>query len=199
MSDYINQRPIGANALWYAPVVGPGNARNVGGYLDHLPAPAEYSDLYNAYNTLDVLNDGTATRLVPALTELTGENHATATWLALTNTDRATRTLSDHARGAFNGTQTELPLASAMMSVCRRSREGDSGSDCSRSRIERSLVGGRWRCIRPRGRHRRALRLSLWWRAGYRWLRLARPRLAGRRGGCGRNLELHRGWSWQQQ
>lgn len=113
--NYINRRPIGANALWYAPVVGQGNAGNVGGYLDHLPAPAEYSDLYNAYNTLDVLNDGTATRLAPALTELTGENHASALWLALNNADRSVRTLSDHARGAFNGTQTALPLASAMM------------------------------------------------------------------------------------
>lgn len=115
-SDYINRRLIGANALWYAPIVGPGNAGNVGRYLDHLPAPAEYSDLYNAYNTLDVFNDGTATRLAPALTELTGENHASAVWIALSNADRFARTLSDHARDAFNGTQTALPLASAVMS-----------------------------------------------------------------------------------
>lgn len=114
--DYINRRPIGANALWYAPVVGPGNAGNVGAYLDHLPAPAEYSDLYNAYNTLDVLNDGTATRLAPALTELTGVNHASAVWLALSNADRATRTLSDHARTAVDDTRAVAPQASAMMS-----------------------------------------------------------------------------------
>lgn len=114
--DYINRRQLGANALWYAPVVGPGNARNVGGYLDHLPAPAEYSDLYDAYNILDVLNDGTSTRLAPALTELTGENHASAVWIALSNADRATRTLSDHARGAFNNTQSIAPLASATTS-----------------------------------------------------------------------------------
>lgn len=114
--DYTNRRAIGANALWYAPMVGEGNAGKVGGYLDHLPAPKEYSDLYNAYNTLDLLNDGTATRLAPALTELTGENHASAVWLALNNADRSTRTLSDHARGAFNYTQSEAPLASAMMS-----------------------------------------------------------------------------------
>lgn len=109
---YINRRPIGANALWYAPVVGPGNAGNVGSYLDHLPAPVEYSDLYNAYNALDVLNDGTATRLAPALTELTGENHASALWIALSNADRSVRTLSDHAHSAFN----DAPSASAMMS-----------------------------------------------------------------------------------
>ena len=115
-TNYINQRPLGANALWYAPVVGPGNAGNVGGYLDHLPAPPEYSDLYNVYNTLDVLNDGTATRLAPALTELTGENHASVLWLALSNTDRAARTLSDHARAALDGTQALVPQASAMLS-----------------------------------------------------------------------------------
>ena len=109
---YINRRPIGANALWYAPVVGPGNAGNVGSYLDHLPAPAEYSDLYNVYNTLDVLNDGTATRLAPALTELTGENHASALWIALGNTDRTARMLSDRAHSAFGN----APSASAMMS-----------------------------------------------------------------------------------
>lgn len=115
-TNYINQRPLGANALWYAPVVGPGNAGNVGRYLDHLPAPAEYSDLYNVYNTLDVLNNGTATQLAPALTELTGENHASVLWLALSNTDRFARTLSDHARAAFNGTQSVAPSASAMLS-----------------------------------------------------------------------------------
>lgn len=109
---YINRRVIGANALWYAPVVGPGNAGNVGSYLDHLPAPAEYSDLYNVYNSLDVLNDGTATRLAPALTELTGENHASALWIALSNADRSVRTLSDHAHSVFNN----APSASAMMS-----------------------------------------------------------------------------------
>lgn len=113
--NYINQRPIGANALWYAPVVGPGNAGRVGAYLDHLPAPAEYSDLYHVYNTLDVLNDGTATRLAPALTELSGENHASVLWLALGNTDRFARTLSDHARGALDGTQSLSPSASAML------------------------------------------------------------------------------------
>ena len=113
--DFINQRAIGANALWYAPVVGQGNARNVGAYLDHLPAPGEYSDLYNVYNILDVRNDGTAILLAPALTELTGENHASAIWIALSNADRATRTLSDHARGAFNDTQSNAPPASAMM------------------------------------------------------------------------------------
>lgn len=114
--NYINRRLIGANALWYAPVVGPGNAGNVGFYLDHLPAPVEYSDLYNVYNTLDVLNDGTATQLAPALTELTGENHASVVWLALNNAERSARTLSDHARVAVNGTQPDAPLASAMMS-----------------------------------------------------------------------------------
>lgn len=114
--NYINQRPLGANALWYAPVVGPGNAGNVGAYLDRLPAAAEYSDLYNAYNTLDLLNDGSATRLAPALTELTGENHASALWIALDSADRAARTLSDHARGALGGTLAETPQASAMMS-----------------------------------------------------------------------------------
>ena len=117
--NYINQRPLGANALWYAPVVGPGNAGNagsVGSYLDHLPAPPEYSDLYNVYNTLDVLNDGTPARLAPALTELTGENHASVLWLALENTDRFARTLSDHARAALDGTQALAPQASAMLS-----------------------------------------------------------------------------------
>jgi outer membrane autotransporter protein len=113
--NYINQRALGANALWYAPVVGPGNAGNVGAYLDHLPAPPEYSDLYNVYNTLDVLNDGTATRLAPALTELTGENHASMLWLALGNADRAVRALSDHARGAAGSAPQDAP-ASAMMS-----------------------------------------------------------------------------------
>ncbi len=109
---YINRRLIGANALWYAPVVGPGNAGNVGSYLDHLPAPVEYSDLYNVYNTLDVLNDGTATRLAPALTELTGENHASALWIALGNADRSVRMLSDHAHSVFDN----APPTSAMMS-----------------------------------------------------------------------------------
>ncbi len=114
--NYINQRSLGANALWYSPVVGPGNAGNVGGYLDHLPPPTEYSDLYNVYNTLDVLNDGTATRLAPALTELTGENHASVLWLALSNADRFARTLSDHARTASFGVQPAAPMASAMLS-----------------------------------------------------------------------------------
>lgn len=93
-SDYINRRPIGVNALWYAPVVGSGNAGSVGAYLDHLPAPTEYSGLYNAHNNLDVLNDGSATRLAPALTELTGENHASAVWVAPSNADHAARTFA---------------------------------------------------------------------------------------------------------
>ena len=137
--NYINQRPLGANALWYAPVVGAGNAGNIGGYLDHLPAPAEYSDLYNAYNTLDVLNDGTPTRLAPALTELTGENHASVLWLALNNADRSARTLSNHARGAFNGSQAALPLASALTSYAAAPQAADAapkGRDLTSS--------GRW-------------------------------------------------------
>lgn len=140
--NYVNQRPLGRNALWYAPVVGPGNAGNVGSYLDHLPAPPEYSDLYNVYNTLDVLNDGTAARLAPALTELTGENHASLLWLALGNADRLARTLSDHARAAFNGTQALAPQASAMLSYAAAPPAARDALKAPPARID--AWGGRW-------------------------------------------------------
>lgn len=109
--DYINRRPIGANALWYAPVAGGGNPGAVGAYLDRLPAPAEYSDLYNVYNTLDVLNDGTPTTLRPALGELAGENHAAASAIALAGADRFARTLTDHASAMLHD---QLPAGSAV-------------------------------------------------------------------------------------
>lgn len=113
---YINRRAIGANALWYAPVVASGNPAAVGAYLDRLPPPAEYSGLYNAYNTLDVLNDGTAATLRPALRELTGETHATATWVALTDADRFARTLAGQARAALEAPEIAVPYAGAVTS-----------------------------------------------------------------------------------
>ena len=87
----------------------------VGAYLDRLPAPAEYSDLFNVYNTLDVLNDGTATNLRPALRELTGESHAAAIAIALGATERFARLLTGHAAGALHDDWSGAPQSAMTM------------------------------------------------------------------------------------
>jgi uncharacterized protein with beta-barrel porin domain len=132
---YINRRAIGANALWYAPVVASGNPAAVGAYLDHLPAPAEYSGLYDAYNTLDVLDDGTATALRPALRELTGETHAAAVWVALTDADRFARTIVGQARATFDSPDIAVPHAGAVTSYAPTPPSSGSAG---------AVASGRW-------------------------------------------------------
>ena len=134
---YINRRPIGANALWYAPVVGGGNAAAVGGYLDRLPAPAEYSDLFNVYNTLDVLNDGTATNLRPALRELTGESHAAAIAVALGATERFARLLTSHAAGVLHDGWSGGPQSAMTMYAAAPASFADATAS-------RSMTAARW-------------------------------------------------------
>lgn len=143
--NYINQREIGANALWYAPVVKTGNPASVGAYLDHLPAPTEYSDLYDVYNILDVLNDGTPTTLRPALRELTGESHAAATAIAIGNAEHFARLLAGRAAGAIDDAPGSI-VPSAVMTYAAA-----SGIDRSTTSQSRWWAAGGGRFGRLRG------------------------------------------------
>lgn len=77
--NYLYQRAIGANALWYAPYLS-NDARFVGAYLDHLPKVAAYSDLEYVYNMLDYLEP---TPLTQAMDRLSPQRYDALTQLAM--------------------------------------------------------------------------------------------------------------------
>jgi Autotransporter beta-domain len=77
LSDYINQEPIGAHALWYEPFAGGGNAGAVAAALDVGPYPVAYSQMDEVYKSLDLLNFGNnPAPLRAALVQLDGEIYA---------------------------------------------------------------------------------------------------------------------------
>ncbi|MGA3309463.1 MAG: autotransporter outer membrane beta-barrel domain-containing protein [Xanthobacteraceae bacterium] len=75
-SDYINQQPIGAQALLYGPRAGGGNAGAVAAALDRGPYPAPFTGMDGMYDSLDLLNFGDPATLRAALVQLDGEVHA---------------------------------------------------------------------------------------------------------------------------
>ena len=77
-TDYVNQQPVGAYALAYAPRAGGGNASVVANALDHATPPPLYSDMDSVYNALDLLNFGAPGPLRAALAQLDGEIYADA-------------------------------------------------------------------------------------------------------------------------
>lgn len=76
LSDYVNQQPIGAQALLYGPRAGGGNAGAVAAALDRGPYPAPFTGMDGMYNSLDLLNFGDPAPLRAALVQLDGEIHA---------------------------------------------------------------------------------------------------------------------------
>jgi outer membrane autotransporter protein len=96
---YVNRQPIGANALWYAPAVGGGNAGAVAQYLDRLPAPAAFGDLDGIYNHLDLLNTGDALPLQAAMNQLSGESHTALQSIAIYNAEQSVDSLLARLRG----------------------------------------------------------------------------------------------------
>ena len=97
LDSYINQQPINANFLWYAPVVGGGNAGAVASYLDHLPAPTPFGDLDGIYNTLDLMNFGDPAPLREAMNELSGEAYT-----GLQSVAKLNSRFSEHDAGDVN-------------------------------------------------------------------------------------------------
>jgi outer membrane autotransporter protein len=79
IDNYIYQRAIGANALWYAPYLS-NDARFVGSYLDHLPRVTPYSDLEYVYNMLDYLSP---TPLTEAMNRISPARYDALTQLAM--------------------------------------------------------------------------------------------------------------------
>ena len=77
LSDYINQQPIGAHALWYEPFAGGGNAGAVAAALDVGPYPQPFTQMDEVYKSLDLLNYGTnPAPLRASLVQLDGEIYA---------------------------------------------------------------------------------------------------------------------------
>lgn len=76
LSDYINQQPIGAGALLYAPRAGGGNAGAVAAAIDRGPYAAPYTMMDEVYKSLDLLNFGDPGPLRAALVQLGGEIYA---------------------------------------------------------------------------------------------------------------------------
>ena len=77
LSDYINQQPIGAHALWYEPFAGGGNAGAVAAALDVGPYPQPFTQMDEVYKSLDLLNYGTnPAPLRASLVQLDGEVYA---------------------------------------------------------------------------------------------------------------------------
>ena len=77
LSDYINQQPIGAHALWYEPFAGGGNAGAVAAALDVGPYAQPFTQMDEVYKSLDLLNFGNdPAPLRAALIQLDGEIYA---------------------------------------------------------------------------------------------------------------------------
>ena len=58
--DYVNAQPIGQQALSYRPWRGGGNAGAVAAALDTATPPPLFTDMDGVYNSLDLLNIGSA-------------------------------------------------------------------------------------------------------------------------------------------
>lgn len=82
-TDYVNQQPVGAYALAYAPRAGGGNAGAVANALDHATPPPLFTDMDSVYNALDLLNIGASGPLRAALAQLDGEIYADAPSVAI--------------------------------------------------------------------------------------------------------------------
>jgi outer membrane autotransporter protein len=82
-ADYINQQPIGAYALLYAPRAGGGNAGSVASALDRGPYAAPYTGMDEVYKSLDLLNFGDPAPLRAALVQLDGEIYADYSSIAI--------------------------------------------------------------------------------------------------------------------
>lgn len=85
LSDYVNQQPIAAQALFYQPLAGGGNAGAVAGALDRGPYPAPFTAMDLMYKSLDLLNFGDPAPLRSALTQLDGEVYASARTVLLSD------------------------------------------------------------------------------------------------------------------
>jgi outer membrane autotransporter protein len=75
-ANYVNQQPIGAYALSYRPLGGPGNTGVVAAALDSAAAPQQFTDMDGVYASLDLLNYGDPAPFQAALAQLDGEVYA---------------------------------------------------------------------------------------------------------------------------
>ncbi|MFO1161555.1 MAG: autotransporter outer membrane beta-barrel domain-containing protein [Reyranellaceae bacterium] len=74
--NFFNRQLIQGNALAYRPNAGVGNTYAVAAALDVGAFPAQFSDMDNIYNALDILNYGSPAGLQAALKQLDGESYA---------------------------------------------------------------------------------------------------------------------------
>jgi uncharacterized protein with beta-barrel porin domain len=74
--NFVNQQMIAGYALAYRPNAGVGNTYAVAAALDVGAFPAQFSDMDNVYNALDLLNVGSPVGLQAALKQLGGESYA---------------------------------------------------------------------------------------------------------------------------
>ena len=75
-ANYMNRQSINGVALAYRPNAGKGNTFAVASALDVGAFPAQFSDMDTVYNSLDLLNYGSAGALQVALKQLDGESYA---------------------------------------------------------------------------------------------------------------------------
>ena len=75
-TNFINQQMINGYALAYRPNAGVGNTYAVAAALDIGAFPAQFSDMDNIYNALDLLNVGSPVGLQAALKQIDGESYA---------------------------------------------------------------------------------------------------------------------------
>jgi outer membrane autotransporter protein len=99
VDNYVYQRAIGANALWYAPYLS-NDARFIGSYLDHLPKVTAYSDLEYVYNMLDYLP---ATPLTDAMNRIGPQRYDALTQLAMQDSLLFQGGLSQRGRDVRDG------------------------------------------------------------------------------------------------
>jgi uncharacterized protein YhjY with autotransporter beta-barrel domain len=76
IGDYVNAQPIGQQALSYRPRAGGGNTGAIAAALDTATPPPLFTDMDGVYNSLDLLNIGSAAPLQSALMQLDGEAYA---------------------------------------------------------------------------------------------------------------------------
>ncbi len=120
-ANYMNRQAINGYALAYRPNAGKGNTYAVASALDVGAFPAQFSDMDTVYDSLDLLNYGSAGALPLALKQLDGESYADFGYLRMMAARVFLNTLHQQMRGARIG--GALPAASAPASTAAPAAE----------------------------------------------------------------------------
>ena len=113
LNNFINLQMINGYALAYRPNAGVGNTYAVAAALDVGAFPAQFTDMDNIYNALDLLNVGSPVGLQAALKQLDGESYADLGFMRMLSARVFLDVMHQQMRGTRLGRTAPAAAASA--------------------------------------------------------------------------------------